>query len=133
MSLLNYSMICASCRWGYPFLHETYLYHLNRRDYKHNFSPYWFLIYLTYPVPAGPSSSDVIVNALPFWRLAARSPLTSFVPQMILSLGTGVLFGREKKDIPFTWFVQTAIFVTFNKVCTSQVCIEMLALLDVNI
>jgi phosphatidylinositol glycan class M len=49
-----------------------------------------------------------------------RSPLISFVPQMTLSLGTGLLFGRRKEDLPFTWFVQTAVFVLFNKVCTSQ-------------
>lgn len=101
-------------RWGYPFLYESYLYHIHRLDHRHNFSPYFYLTYLTYPSP----SSSIPPPAMPF----IRSPLIGFVPQMSLSLGTGLLFGRRKEDLVFTWFVQTAIFVLFNKVCTSQVC-----------
>ncbi|KAK7693780.1 hypothetical protein QCA50_003352 [Cerrena zonata] len=100
--------------WGYPFLYESYLYHLHRRDHRHNFSPYFYLIYLTYPFP-GDS-----IPELSFWRQVIRSPLTSFLPQMILSLGGGLVFGRSKRHLTFTWFVQTFVFVIFNRVCTSQ-------------
>ena len=95
---------------------ETYLYHLHRLDHRHNFSPYFYLIYLAYP---NPSSEPY---QLSLWRSLLRSPLTSFVPQMILSLGTGVMFGRKREHLVFAWFVQTVVFVIFNKVCTSQVC-----------
>ena len=104
-------------RWGYPFVHESYLYHLHRRDHRHNFSPYFYLTYLTYPSKDGlnslppPTTFDTIV----------RSPLVSFVPQMGLSLLAGFLFARRKQDLALTWFVQTFVFVLFNKVCTSQV------------
>lgn len=111
-------------RWGFPFLYESYLYHLHRLDHRHNFSPYFYLTYLTYP-PLVPSNA----TSLTLWSRLLRSPLTSFVPQMTLAFGTGLLFGREKEHLVFTWFVQTVVFVLFNKVCTSQVCCAPMYLL----
>ncbi|WVN86765.1 uncharacterized protein L203_101937 [Cryptococcus depauperatus CBS 7841] len=94
--------------WGQPFLEQTYLYHLTRLDHRHNFSPYFYPIYLSlFSVP----------SALPMWLLSVlRHPLTSFLPQ--LSLICLVAFS----SIPFELaiFLQTALFVVFNKVCTSQ-------------
>ncbi|KAL1757180.1 glycosyltransferase family 50 protein [Schizophyllum commune] len=110
--------------WGYPFLYESYLYHVHRLDHRHNFSPYFYLVYLSW--------LDNITNAtshLSLIRQALRSPLTSFVPQMVLTLGTGLLFGRRARDLPFAWFVQTVAFVLFNKVCTSQYFLWYLLLL----
>ncbi|KAH9945897.1 glycosyltransferase family 50 protein [Epithele typhae] len=100
--------------WGQPFLDETYLYHVHRRDHRHNFSPYFYLIYLTYPEADGSSTPTTA------WQALLRSPLTSFAPQMILAVGTGLLFGRRHEHLIFAWFVQTFVFVVFNKVCTSQ-------------
>lgn len=106
-------------RWGYPFAYESYLYHLHRRDHRHNFSPYFYLTYLTYLPkdglngPPPPTTFEAVI----------RSPLVSFVPQMGLSLLAGILFARGKRDLPFTWFTQTFVFVLFNKVCTSQVSV----------
>ena len=104
-------------RWGYPFVYESYLYHLHRRDHRHNFSPYFYLTYLTYPTKDGS-------NGLPpptAFEAVVRSPLISFLPQMGLSILAGFLFARRKQDLVFTWFTQTFVFVLFNKVCTSQV------------
>ncbi|CAE6366861.1 unnamed protein product [Rhizoctonia solani] len=94
--------------WGYPFLEHTYLYHLTRRDHRHNFSPYFYPIYLNY----GGGSSDSLASRM------LQNPLFSFVPQMALCVVSGLLLG--KRDLSFAWFVQTMVFVTFNKVCTSQ-------------
>lgn len=101
--------------WGHPFLHEAYLYHTHRLDHRHNFSPYFYLTYLTYPAKDLTGST-----ILPLWRRLVRSPLTSLVPQLTLSITTGLVFGRRQMDLPFTWFVQTYAFVLFNRVCTSQ-------------
>ncbi|KAG6376473.1 glycosyltransferase family 50 protein [Boletus reticuloceps] len=103
-------------RWGHPFLYEAYLYHADRLDHRHNFSPYFYLTYLTYPGPSG-SSDD---HALSLIQRLLRSPLTSLIPQLSLSLGAGILLGRSTQDLPFAWFVQTFAFVLFNRVCTSQ-------------
>ncbi|KAF4615196.1 hypothetical protein D9613_002615 [Agrocybe pediades] len=102
--------------WGYPFLYESYLYHLHRLDHRHNFSPYFYLTYLTYP-----SFNATSTATLPAWERILRSPLISFVPQMTMAIGSGLVFGRRKDDLVFTWFIQTCVFVIFNKVCTSQV------------
>ncbi|KAF9053012.1 GPI mannosyltransferase 1 [Panaeolus papilionaceus] len=111
--------------WGYPFLYESYLYHIHRIDHRHNFSPYFYPSYLNYPS----LTPSVTKEHLSFWTRLIRSPLTSFVPQMGLALGLGFLFGRQKRDIILAWFMQTVVFVVFNKVCTSQYFLWYLLLL----
>ncbi|RDB23052.1 GPI mannosyltransferase 1 [Hypsizygus marmoreus] len=123
----TFVLLGAGCYliWGYPFLHESYLYHIHRLDHRHNFSPYFYLTYLTYP-PLVPPSHPVPLSA---WSKLVRSPLVSFGPQMVLALGTGLVFGRRRRDVVFAWFVQTVVFVLFNKVCTSQYFLWYLLLL----
>lgn len=95
-----------NARWGQPFLDEAFLYHLRRLDHRHNFSSAF------YPIALCGSSN----------------PLSSFAPQMMAVLVLGTAFAR---DLPIAWFLQTVAFVTFNKVCTSQVrsviCLQIFA------
>ena len=100
-------------RWGQPFLEHTFLYHIHRLDHRHNFSPYFYPIYL-----ATSSTSKST------WTTLLRHPLAAFVPQLGLSIGLGFAFGA--KDLTLAWFVQTFAFVTFNKVCTSQASLSNL-------
>lgn len=100
--------------FGRPFVQETFLYHLSRLDHRHNFSPYFYPYYLAHSPPAA------VELLSPSWfRSLARHPLAAFLPQLVLSIGLGFRYGVE--DLPYAWLVQTFAFVTFNKVCTSQV------------
>ena len=35
-------------KYGYEFLYEGYLYHFIRKDNRHNYSVYWYMIYQMY-------------------------------------------------------------------------------------
>ena len=83
--------------YGYEYLYETYFYHIVRRDARHNFSPYFYLTYLS-----------------PNLRIF---PFITFVPQV---LNTLVLSYRLYDRLELCLFALTFSFVTFNKVTTSQ-------------
>ncbi|KXN86908.1 GPI mannosyltransferase 1 [Leucoagaricus sp. SymC.cos] len=130
VSAVAFSLLGTLCYtlWGYPFLYESYLYHLHRLDHRHNFSPYFYPTYLSYP-PLNLSLTPTSSHRSSFISILTTilsSPLTSFLPQLLISLGSGFLSlnplrpENAKIDIPLTWFIQTFAFVLFNKVCTSQ-------------
>ena len=104
-TVLNLTMYAI---YGQPFLQHTYLHHVTRIDHRHNFSPYNILLYLT---SAEPQTSS--------WGIRIES--VAFLPQLLLSCVL-IPFVMAKKDLPATMLAQTWAFVTFNKVCTSQVC-----------
>lgn len=85
------------CLYGWDFLHEALLYHLTRTDPRHNFSVYFYHIYLQYER-----------------KLLVVEKLISFLPQFMVQI---VLVLSFVQDLPFCFFVQTVAFVAFNKVC----------------
>ncbi|KAF4319599.1 hypothetical protein BBO99_00006211 [Phytophthora kernoviae] len=86
--------------YGFQFLYETYLYHLTRTDNRHNFSVYFYDLYLRYNTPSGFGVG-----------------LLAFLPQLASLIAISFTYGR---DLPFALFALTMVFVIFNKVCTAQ-------------
>ncbi|KKF93347.1 GPI mannosyltransferase 1 [Ceratocystis platani] len=91
--------------YGYPFVLHTYLHHITRVDHRHNFSVYNTLLYLT---SAEPSTTTFRIESV------------AFIPQLLLSTLL-IPIAVAKRDLATSMMAQTFAFVTFNKVCTSQV------------
>ncbi|CAL9231126.1 unnamed protein product [Arabidopsis halleri] len=86
--------------YGHEFLHEALLYHLTRTDPRHNFSIYFYHIYLHYER-----------------HFSAVEKLISFLPQFTVQFALVFSFSQ---DLVFCIFLQTVAFVAFNKVITAQ-------------
>ncbi|XP_065913797.1 GPI mannosyltransferase 1-like [Dysidea avara] len=110
-SFLTFAMTTAVMYvfYGNEFLQEAYLYHFTRTDIKHNFSVYFYMLYVT---------SESLLSRL--------ISLMAFLPQLLLVVVTAIILHQ---DITLCLFVQTCVFVTFNKVCTSQYFLWYLVLL----
>lgn len=82
--------------YGWEFLNEALLYHLTRVDPRHNFSIYFYHIYLHHQS-----------------EFSIMEKLASFFPQLLVQT---VLVSCFFEDLQFCFFVQTVAFVSFNKV-----------------
>jgi phosphatidylinositol glycan class M len=110
VSLLTFFMLSAATfyRYGWVGIEQSILYHLKRRDHRHNFSPYWLMFYYdSAKTPQSPTSYSSLTSILPF------------LPQAALTVSIAMAYG--KRDFCFSLFLQTFLFVSLNKVCTSQV------------
>ncbi|XP_065037298.1 GPI mannosyltransferase 1-like [Musa acuminata AAA Group] len=95
--------------YGWDFLNEALLYHLTRTDPRHNFSIYFYHVYLHHQQ-----------------GFAVFEKFVSFLPQTMVQLALIFSFAG---DLPFCLFVQTVAFVAFNKVMTAQYFVWFFCLL----
>lgn len=100
--------------YGYIFLFETYIYHLGRQDIRHNFSPYFYMLYLSESESAMPPQLQLLLKFFNFFLQAFLISCISIWYWQHLELAL---------------FMITYIFVTFNKVCTSQYFVWYLCLI----
>jgi phosphatidylinositol glycan class M len=101
---------------GYRFIYEAYLYHFVRKDHRHNFSLFYYAIYLASSADSGSLLSKILT-------------FSGFIPQVGSLVFVGIRFGR--KNFMFAIFLQTVIFVAFNKVITAQYFLWYFGLLPV--
>ncbi|KAL9913264.1 phosphatidylinositol glycan anchor biosynthesis class M isoform 2-T3 [Glossina fuscipes fuscipes] len=99
--------------YGFKFLYEAYIYHLVRKDLRHNFSLYFLMQYL---------GSDTE-------GLSSLQKLLVLMPQLIMIVFLTFAFGQFRQSLPFCIFTITFVMVTYNSVVTSQYFIWYLALL----
>jgi hypothetical protein len=96
MSLLGFFYIL----FGKKFLYEYLIYHIVRKDHRHNYSLFSYLMYIVYTTKFGKIFS-----------------LLAFLPQGIMVLFCSIFLFN---DLNLCLIIVTWIFVTFNKVVTAQ-------------
>ncbi|KAG5895450.1 hypothetical protein JTB14_001327 [Gonioctena quinquepunctata] len=99
--------------FGYKFLYETYIYHLIRKDTRHNFSLYFYLHYLS-----------AWVKNIGIWQ-----KVLTVLPQLVLIVVLSVHYGLNKFALNFAVLTQTMVMVIYNGVLTSQYFVWILAVL----
>lgn len=101
--------------YGFKFLYESILFHLKRRDIRHNFSVYFYLQYLS-----SVSMNHVWVNVL------------TVSPQIILMFVLSLVFG-SRKHLPFCQLCLAIVLVMYNSVLTCQYFLWFISLLPLSL
>lgn len=108
--IFSLSVLTISCfmLYGYEFLFETYIYHVLRKDTRHNFSLFFYLQYL------------MADDKTQYWYKA--------VPFMLLITYFGLRYGRMR-TLNFAVFTQAIVLVVYNSVVTSQYFVWFIAIM----
>ncbi|XP_053684652.1 GPI mannosyltransferase 1 [Sabethes cyaneus] len=103
--------------YGHQYLYESILYHLIRKDTRHNFSLYFYMQYL--------GSNQEATGML--------EKVLTFLPQLILILMLTMRYGKHRQTIGFALFAIAFVMVTYNPVVTSQYFVWFLSLLPLSV
>ncbi|XKL61476.1 hypothetical protein PGB90_008533 [Kerria lacca] len=108
--------------YGFKFIDSSILYHVYRRDIRHNFSLYFYVQYLDSFVPDYISKNFIILDP----KLTKN--LLIMVPNVVLQIAVALKY-NTLNHLPFCLYSSAFIFVIFNKVLTSQYFIWFFSLL----
>lgn len=97
--------------YGSQALTEGLLYHFSRVDHRHNYSMFWYWIYLA----RGRVASQIGSTTPSSLSFMGRALL---LPQIILIVYSSL--GIAPYDLEFALFLQTFLFIALNKVITAQ-------------
>ena len=103
--------------YGIKSLEEGLLYHFSRVDHRHNYSIFWYWIYLARGRVAADVATEFSAGGLSSLSTVGRLLL---VPQAFLLAFSSLGMATNKGQLGLTLFVQTYLFVTHNKVITAQ-------------
>lgn len=101
--------------YGYEFVHETYLYHVIRKDTRHNFSLFFYQQYLQAGWPSVPALQSLLTVA----------------PVLLIVLVVSLQWSARRQLLPMAVFLHTFAVVTFNTVLTSQYFVWYMAVAPV--
>lgn len=102
--------------YGPLALEEGLLYHFSRVDHRHNYSMHWYWIYLARGASAAAAAAAATSSLMMLNTKLVGLLLT--VPQLLLLVYTSFLIAP--RNLSLALFVQTFLFVAFNKVITAQ-------------
>lgn len=94
--------------YGQDYIEQSFLYHLKRKDLKHNFSIYFALFKL---FPKHQDRIGTIAFGIQFFAVLLVS---------ILYISFSTNRRTKLRNLTFSLFASTSLFVSLNKVCTSQ-------------
>ena len=110
--------------YGQTYIDNSLLYHAERSDHRHNFSPHFYLTYLCDSCSQLSASSES--SSLDVCKLCPNPDyMTYFImfPQLCLLIGITISSLRKantSSSLVKQTFVLTLVFVAFNKVSTAQ-------------
>jgi phosphatidylinositol glycan class M len=110
--------------YGHQFLHEAFLHHLGRLDPRHNFSAYFYPIYLRHfgglveGGAGGAAAAAAAAGAAATTAAAIIDPARwAGLPQVAVLLSVAAALHAH---LPLAWLISTVAFVALNKVSTAQ-------------
>lgn len=103
-----------SALYGFDYLYEAILYHLVRKDTRHNFSLFFYLQYL---------SSE--------YGITWAEKLLTTLPQVLSVFLISIKYGVNRETLPFCLFTIAFLSVTYNSVVTSQYFVWFLSIIPI--